>query len=284
MARGSGTPIGILVQAPARGSARMSSGVADTSLERRSRSFQRSFEQASDRVLHILYDDIAAGLSEAFSELHEAGGSQLEVLSRVAEIVGLERFAGDRPLQDADSEALAQRIIWRRSARWTALSLLWTLVEGLPAYSGSPQEWADGALGAARKPKSTSGVPSGDERLALTIAAERLLRWFGEQGGQALMLRDRYVTIRIEGNGLAVREVCPIALVETASEVSDRAVELRRGDRVLLASRKTGFDLEGEGEITDDDIVMMGGDGRIELDSSTRALGVIGSLTLLFEG
>src|SRR4051794_24080354 len=91
--------------------------------------FVESFERGSDRLLHAMYDEAAPALSKRFQDLREGGSGQLDVLSRLAELVGLAEFAGDRPSDNADDEAFAQRIAWRSTARWAVLGLLWTLAE-----------------------------------------------------------------------------------------------------------------------------------------------------------
>ena len=260
----------------------------DVDIKACARSFVASFEQGSDRLLHVMYDEVAPALSERFRELLEAGSGQLDVLSRVAELVGLSELAVDRPLDDADSEPLAQRIAWRSTARWAVLGLLWTLAEQLPAESWSASDWADAMLGDnGVRPRSRSGLPGkDDEQVALAIAAERLMGRFTGQRGRALLLRDRPVVMRVrDETGVAASKVRPIALVETAGELSGREAELTKGDRILLAATEDteeGFALAGRHDSTDRILTMLE-DGGIGLGRGTRSLPVVQGLALLFE-
>jgi len=248
--------------------------------------FVESFEQGSDRLLHIMYDEVAPALSDEFGELLEAGSGQLDVLSRVAELVGLSGLAVDRPLDDANSEALAQRIAWRSTARWAVLGLLWTLAEQLPTVGWSDGEWANAVLdGSGVRPRSRSGLPRKDEQIALTLAAGRLLGSLTGQRGRALLLHERPVAVWVRDEaGVAASEVRPIALVESAGELSRREAKLTKGDRILLAAaeEEEGFALAGDHDRTDG-ILTMRDDGWIALDPDTCSLPVVQGLSLLFE-
>jgi hypothetical protein len=250
--------------------------------------FLASFTQGSDRLLHAMYDQVAPVLSERFHELLEASSGQLDVLSRVAELVGLPELSVDRPLDDVDSEALAQRIAWRSTARWAVLALLWTLAEQLPAESWSPSDWANAVLGdKGVRPRSRSGLPArDDERVALTIAAERLADSSTGQCGRALLLRDRPIVMHVgDETGIVASEVRPVALLETVGELSGREAELKKGDRILLAATEDserGLDLDGVHSHTRGILTMLE-DGGIGLGSGTRLAPVAQGLALLFE-
>src|SRR5438105_1318430 len=136
------------------------------------RSFVMAFERASERRLMALYDAVASELSEHFRALRTAANGQIEVLNKVAELVGLEGLDLDEPLADEASEAWAQRVAWRSAARWTVLTLLWTLVERRE-QTMTPDDWAEAATAHdGKRPRSASSLPASDESTALAVAAQ----------------------------------------------------------------------------------------------------------------
>jgi len=256
----------------------------DSTSIRLSPRFVESFERGSDRILHVMYDEVAPVLSESFQDLLEGGSGQLDVLSRVAELVGLSGFAVDGPLDNADDEAFAQRVAWRSTARWAVLGLLWTLAERCPAESWSPNDWAEAVLDEGGvKPRSKSGLPGEDEHMALRIVAEQLLGSSIGQRGRALWLRNLPVVVEVRDEAeVAVSGVRPLALVEAAGAPSAPEIALKKGNRILLASEdvEERFDLTGERERIDDIFTMLD-DGEIRLGDSSAP--VVSGLLLLYE-
>ena len=243
--------------------------------------FVNSFEQASERRLRVLYDDVAPKLREQFEQLASAGKGQVEVLNSVAKLVGLEELDVSKPLADEASEAQAQRIRWRSTARWAVLSLLWALIEHLP-NAMAPGDWAT----ARRKPRSRSWLPSADEPLALDVAAKSLTSSLAATNGSGMVVLDLPVVIRAgDGCRVVANAVRPVALVETSSDRSSTSIELMPGDRIWRAGPEGGFfSVEAESEPTGPLDLEITSGGQLKLDAQTRAIDVVKGFTLLYEG
>jgi hypothetical protein len=154
--------------------------------------FDEAFEWASERRLHVLYDEIADMLDREFSQLREAGGAQLEVLRRIAIENDLPEYAFAEPLEDEESEALVRRVAWRTAAQWAVLSLLWQLAKLTPVTDLSTAEWASASSsGDWADLLGSSGLPSVDEPTALAFASDELLRSFASRAASALLVSDR---------------------------------------------------------------------------------------------
>ena len=244
--------------------------------------FAEAFTRASERRLRALYDDIAPMLSERFHELRVGGAGQLEVLNRVARLVGLKGLDVSKPLPDDADEALAQRVGWRSPARWAVLSLLWTLVEVGPDAT-TPCAWADVAYrGDGRRPRSESLLSDDDEPIALALAAARLAGSPSVASGLALALLNLPVVIRAEGDtSVAAHAVLPLALLESSRTRTATSNQLAAGDRLLLADEDHRVALEGDHEAVGD-MLTITGDAR--LDPATRMADIVPGLTLLYEG
>jgi hypothetical protein len=248
-------------------------------------SFARSFERASERRLLTLYDVVASRLSASFEGLAAAADEQLDVLNRVAELVGLEGLDVDEPLPDEASEALAQRVAWRSAARWAVLSLLWTLVERAEQQMTS-SEWAQLAREhGGKRPRSRSSLPERDEPTALGFAADALVSSPAVTQGTGMAVLGVPVVIGAPAAGSVVANVVrPVALVETQSDWSATPIELSAGDRISLASGPLGFSLNGECEGTDAATLTSKSHGVLSPDATTRVVEVARGCALLFEG
>jgi hypothetical protein len=247
--------------------------------------FATAFKRASERRLRVLYDEVSPKLSEGFDELAVGGEGQLEVLNRLAEMVGLEDLDLSKPLPDEESEALAQRVAWRAAARWSILTLLWALVENQPnAYA--PADWVEVATRSNGKAvRSQSGLPLSDEPLALATVAESLTESVSATDGLALALLDLPVVIRTQsGGGISAEAVRPVALIETTVDLTNLPADLAAGDRIWLAELRRGFSLEGNLDSSDTDILTLSSPSKLSLDPQIRAISVVGGVKLLIEG
>jgi hypothetical protein len=245
--------------------------------------FAASFKEASERRVKALYDIVAAGLSTAFDDMAAAAGEQLEVLNEVAALVGLERIDLTEKLEDEAGEALAQRIAWRSAARWTVLSLLWALAES-PTRFMTSGEWAELARGhEGKRPRSRSSLPPGDEPMALSLAADALVRSPALTQGTAMDVLHTPVVISAREDHVVASAPRPLALVETDSDWSTRSVELGPGDRVLATGPLRGLSLKGPRHQADDATFVLTGKGRLDLAESTHAVGVARGSALLLE-
>jgi hypothetical protein len=242
--------------------------------------FAEALRQASERRLLTLYDTVADGLSKTFPALAEAGAEQLDVLSRVAGLVGLGGLELDKPLADQDDEALAQRIAWREPASWATLSLLWAITESAPA-TVDPFDWALAAC-AGRKPRGGSSLPEHDERQALTFAAEAVAHSPALIDGCALVVHKTPYLLAAADGRVSAQPVSPIALLQSRSDMSSADIGLEAEDRVWVADGERGFTLHGDREEFED-ALRMNSAGDLSLENGTHAVSVVPGFTLLFE-
>jgi hypothetical protein len=243
--------------------------------------FAEALRQASERRLLTLYDTVADGLSKSFPALAEAGKDQLDVLRRVAELVGLGGLDLDEPLADPDDEALAQRIAWREPASWATLSLLWAVTESAPATIGT-FDWAQAAYD-GKKPRGGSSLPEEDEQQALAFAAEALAHSPALIDGCALVVRKAPYLLAAADGRVCAQPLSPIALVQSRGDTGGAEIELEAEDRVWVAEGERGFTPHGDHEEFEGALRMRSA-GGLSLHSGTHTVGVVPGLTLLFEG
>jgi hypothetical protein len=243
--------------------------------------FAEALRQASERRLLTLYDTVADGLSKSFPALAEAGKDQLDVLIRVAELVGLGGLDLDEPLADPDDEALAQRIAWREPASWATLSLLWAVTESAPATIGT-FDWAQAAY-AGKKPRGGSSLPEDDEQQALLFAAEALAGSPALTAGCALVVRKAAYLLAAADGRVCAQALSPIALVQSRGDTGGAEIELEAEDRVWVAEGERGFTPHGDREEFEG-VLRMSSAGGLSLQSDTHTVEVVPGLTLLFEG
>lgn len=251
--------------------------------------FVDSFEQASESRLEVLYDEVAPTLCEQFQLLAAAGEGQVEVLNKVATMLGLDDLDVSKPLSDDASEALVQQIIWRPTARWAVLWLLWALVEHR-RQPMAPGEWA----APSRKPRTDSSLPPSDERVALEVAAKSVAISLAATKGAGLVILDLPVVIRVRRDGrIAATPVRPIGLIELSrdrssalsSDSSSAAIELKPGDRIWLAGPEGRFfSVDAEYEATSPLELEIRASGELKLDTQTSTVGVVDDFVLLYEG
>lgn len=244
--------------------------------------FAEAFAWATERRLNVLYDAVADQMSTCFAELLIAGREQLEVLRRVAEDVGLDGFSPDEPLADADDEQFVQRITWRTAARWTVLSLLWTLAEE-PGRARSANEWAAAVpIAERRELLGGSDLPDSDELMALRITAAELVNRFAEQNA-ALLIRDLCLVIGASSDtSVAATAVRPLALVCTEGSMSETQVELRPDDRVWLAGDQTDITMDGECRQAGE-LLTATSEATLRIERASERAPVVRDVALLFE-
>jgi hypothetical protein len=243
--------------------------------------FRDAFSWATDRRLHVLYDAIADELSQSFKGLREAGQEQIEVLGRIANMIGLPQ-AVTQPLPETEDEELAQRIAWRTTARWTVLSLLFTLAEELSDGPRSPEQWAAAVPVSERTELlGKSALPRADERLALGLAAVALHSRFAKEPS-VLHIRGRSLLVRAVDGGVTAREVKPVALICTAGEIADGLLPLRSEDRVWPASGETELEVHGERR-EEEGQWTMASDGALPVGDGRAYAPVVRDVALLFE-
>lgn len=230
-------------------------------------------------------------LSQTFQELAAASDGQLEVLARVAELVGLEDLDLSKPLQDEASEALAQPVAWRPTARWVVLSLLWALPELAVVAGGpvtiTPSQWAQVVCdGRSKRPRGGTSLHESDEELALTTAAKSLAGLPVIKNGSGSLVLSVPLVIRGHDDGsIAAKTVRPIALVETSSELLSIPIELRAGDRVWPAERRLEDFSVGDAHQRSNGVLTMTGEGKLFADDSqVSAVGVVRHFVLLHKG
>jgi hypothetical protein len=181
--------------------------------------FGEAFEWASDRRLHVLYDEVADELAERFQGLLDAGHGQLEVLRRIAVENDLAESAITEPLEDSESEALVQRVGWRTASRWTVLSLMWSLSAEAPVERWHVRAWANAVPRAQRtQALGPSGLSTADEAFALAFAAGLLARSFAGRESALLVSERPLVVTAPDETNVAASLVGPIALVATSTE------------------------------------------------------------------
>jgi hypothetical protein len=242
--------------------------------------FAEALRRASERRLLTLYDEVADRLSKSFQELAGAGEEQLEVLSRVAKLVGLGELDLDEPLADPEDEALAQRIAWREPSSWATLSLLWALTESAPTTIGT-HDWAQAAY-SGKKPRGGSSLPEEDEQQALLFAAEALAGSPALTAGCALVVRKAPYLLAARDGRVSAQALSPIALVQSRCDAGSGEIELEAEDRVWVADGEHGFTPHGDREEFEGALRMRSA-GGLSLQSDTHTVGVVPGLTLLFE-
>jgi hypothetical protein len=243
--------------------------------------FAEALRHGSERRLLTLYDGVADRLSSSFPEFQSAGGEQLEVLERVAELVGLAELDLDAPLTDPEEEALAQRIAWREPASWATLSLLWALTERT-SRRVCAHDWAQTAYEGG-KPRGGSSLAEQDEQQALLFAAEALAASPALSAGCGLVVRSVPYLLVAADDRVSAQPISPIALVASRGDADGSEIELQAEDRVWVAESERGFTTHGDREEFEGGLLMRSA-GGLSLGSDTHTVEVVAGLTLLYEG
>lgn len=248
--------------------------------------FDEAFEWASDRRLHVLYDEVADELTGRFHGLLDAGHGQLEVLRRIAAENDLAESAITEPLEDPASEALVQRVGWRTASRWTVLSLLWTLVAEAPVEEWHVRAWANAVPRAQRtQALGPSSLSSADEALALVFAAELLAHSFAAQESALLVSERPLVVTAVDETNVAASLVRPVALVAASSEYlagGEDDISLEPGTRVWAGSERARslLDLNEREELG---VAVLAEHHSLSPEDSVRLLPVVQGIALLCE-
>ncbi|HEX3391568.1 MAG TPA: hypothetical protein VHS55_03305 [Solirubrobacteraceae bacterium] len=245
-------------------------------------SFRDAFSWASERRLHMFYDAVADELSAQLPEMRQAGGEQLEMLARIAAEIGLPELAAGEPLHEKEDERLAQRIEWRTAARWTVLSLLFTLAEKLAGAPHTPEEWAN-AVPIEEHTQLLGGgdLSIADKSVALGFAAAVLAGHFAEQDS-ALLIRGRSLLVHADDAVVTATEVRPQALIAAGGELAAGELPLRTDDRIWPAPDQTELGLDGEYE-EQDESWMMTGEGVLRIGERNAYAPVVQDIVLLSE-
>ncbi len=245
--------------------------------------FHDAFSWASDRRLHMLYDTVADDLDSGFRRLRQGAEEQLEVLDELAAALGLDASEAAEQLSRED-ERTALRIAWRTAARWTVLSLLFTLEERRDDEPCSIREWVAAVPIEERTQLLGSGdLPEADKPVALVLAAEALLRCFAERDA-ALLIRDRPLLLRADATSIRAAQVSPLALVATRSEPTADALPLSEGDRVWSAPGEPELVVDARYDAEADSMWTIDGDGELRVEEGHACVPVVQGVALYASG